>query len=518
MADRYDGSRTGRGIADRQQTQLELNKPLQPASRLEPESSRPYLCGRTHRIWRQLQLQHQSWTRRTSNWSGCQLRNHRRRNAYFRPNHFERFPVRLHTSHWRPYSIRCWATSPALYGISGVPNCLSSVPYTGGGTKCGTPGVSVTGYSNFSNGGMLYEPATTFHFSDNVSKLVGKHSIKAGAQFDHYSIDNYQPNGVNGAFSFNGNETGNGFADFLFGAMANSSLQVQNAFVSSRAWSYSFFVQDDFKLSPKLTLNLGLRWQYDQSFHETHHGDAFFDPCAIFYSGKDSSCVPHWEQFGVNGTPDTTLDPSKHQFEPRIGIAWNPSGGFVVRAGYGIMHPGYVGHGRAGDGQPGPNLLATTTFVAGTSWDSPLPSVVSPDPSAITAPIPINTNVSFQSWAPRNQYPTYTQLWNLTVQKQFGTNTVAQIGYVGSKGTHLPINYAYNICQQTPASAAAEGNPFDFVGPSSSPYCPAAAAAVNAGAGFNAVYCCLTINPGWWGTFSELNLPFPAGAIRSSLL
>lgn len=396
------------------------------------------------------------------------------------------------------------ATSPALYGISGVPNCLSSVPDTGGGTKCGTPGVSVTGYSNFSNGGMLYEPATTFHFSDNVSKLVGKHSIKAGAQFDHYSIDNYQPNGVNGAFSFNGNETGNGFADFLFGAMANSSLQVQNAFVSSRAWSYSFFVQDDFKLSPKLTLNLGLRWQYDQSFHETHHGDAFFDPCAIFYSGKDSSCVPHWEQFGVNGTPDTTLDPSKHQFEPRIGIAWNPSGGFVVRAGYGIMHPGYVGHGRAGDGQPGPNLLATTTFVAGTSWDSPLPSVVSPDPSAITAPIPINTNVSFQSWAPRNQYPTYTQLWNLTVQKQFGTNTVAQIGYVGSKGTHLPINYAYNICQQTPASAAAEGNPFDFVGPSSSPYCPAAAAAVNAGAGFNAVYCCLTINPGWWGLSSSI--------------
>ena len=396
------------------------------------------------------------------------------------------------------------ATSPDLYGISGVPNCLSSVPDTGGGTKCGTPGVSVTGYSNFSNGGMLYEPATTFHFSDNVSKLIGRHSIKVGAQFDHYSIDNYQPNGVDGAFSFNGNETGNAFADFLFGAMANSSLQVQNAFVSSRAWSYSFFFQDDFKVTPKLTLNLGLRWQYDQSFHETHHGDAFFDPCAIFYSGKDPSCVPHWEQFGVNGTPDTTLDPSKHQFEPRIGIAWNPRGGFVVRAGYGIMHPGFVGHGRAGDGQPGPNLLATTTFTAGTQWDAPLPGVISPDPAAITAPIPINTNVSFQSWAPRHQYPTYTQLWNLTVAKEFGPKTVAQISYVGSKGTHLPINYAYNICQQTPASTVQQGNPFDFVGPSSSPYCPAAAAAVNAGAGFNAVYCCLTINPGWWGLSSSI--------------
>src|SRR5207245_9626314 len=123
--------------------------------------------------------------------------------------------------------------------------------------------------------------------------------------------------------------------------------------------------------------------------------------------------------------------------------------------------------------------------------------------SDTTAPIPVNFFVSFSSWAPRRQYPTYTQLWNLTVQKQFGRDTTAQIGYVGSKGTHLAINYAYNICQQTPASTAQEGNPFDFVGPTSTPYCPAAAAAVNANSGFTAVYCCLTINPGWWGLSSS---------------
>jgi hypothetical protein len=389
------------------------------------------------------------------------------------------------------------AESPSAFGISGIPNCLSSIPDTAGGTKCGTPGFSITGYSGLSNGGMLYEPASTFHFGDTVTKLIGRHSIKFGGQGDHYSMDNYQPNGVNGSFSFNGNQTsggfsnsGNAFADFLFGTMNNSSVQVQNAFVSSRAWSYSFFVQDDFKMTPKLTLNLGLRWQYDQSFHEIHHGDAFFDPCAVFE--REPGCVPHWEQFGVNA-PDTTLDPSKKQFEPRIGLAWNPFGGFVVRAGYGIMHPGYVGHGRAGDGQPGPNLLATTPLTAGTSWGVPL-TVTNPDPAAITAPIPVNFNVSFSSWAPRKQYPTYMQLWNLTLEKQLGGNTVAQIGYVGSKGTHLPINYAYNICQQAPSTTISNG-----FAASSSPYCPAAAAAVNAGSGFNAVLCCLTINPGWWG-------------------
>src|SRR5207245_5148002 len=221
---------------------------------------------------------------------------------------------------------------------------------------------------------------------------------------DRYSIDNYQPNGVVGAFNFNGQQTVNAFADFLFGTMANSSLQVQNAFVASRAWSYSLFFQDDFKLTPRLTLNLGLRYQYDQSFHEIHHGDAFFDPCAIYFSGKNSSCTPHWEQFGVNGTPDTTLDPSKLQFEPRIGLPWNPRGGFVVRAGYGIMHPGFVGHGRAGDGQPGPNLLLGSSLGKGTPWDSALPVAV--PPSDTTAPIPVNFQVSFSSWAPRKQYPT----------------------------------------------------------------------------------------------------------------
>jgi len=421
-----------------------------------------------------------------------------------------RFGVSHHTGDRMTFGAG--AVSPAGLGLVGVPDCLSSIPDTTGGTKCGTPGVAVNGYTSFQNGGMLYEPATALHFGDTLTKAISKHNLKAGFQADHYSIDNYQPNNVTGNFSFFGSATqsnqvgGNALADFLFGATSSTSkIQGQPALVSSRAWSYAFFVQDDIKLTPKLTLNAGLRWQYDQSFRETHHGDAFFDPCATLYTGKDANCVPHWEQFGVNA-PDTTLDPSKHQFEPRVGLAWNPVGGFVVRAGYGIMHPGYVGHGRAGDGQPGPVLLWSSPF-SGSNWDTATPSCPIPALADVTAPIPINgCTVSFASWAPRKQYPTYMQLWNLTLQKQFGINTTAQVAYVGSKGTHLPINYAYNICQQSPQSTAAEGTPFDFVGPVSTPYCPAAAAALNAGAGFSPgpVYFWLTINPGWWGLSSSI--------------
>ncbi len=375
-------------------------------------------------------------------------------------------------------------TSPADFGLEGIPNCLGSLPNSDGGAKCGTPGLNITGYTALPVGQTLYEPSRVLQFSDMVSRFAGHHSLKMGVELRHYAIDNYQPNNVPGSFVFNGGQTGNGFADFLFGSLGGGgSVQIQNAMVESRAWSYAFFFQDDYKVRPKLTLNLGLRYQIDNSFHELHNGNAFFDPFAA-----------KWIQFGVNA-PAETFARSLKEFGPRVGFAWNPLAGFVVRGGYGIMFPGTVGHGRAGDGQPGPNLLASTTFSAGTLWSN-LPPIVNPDPTSITAPIPVNSNVYFSAWAPREQAPTYIQLWNFTLEKQIGASTLAQIAYVGSHGTHLPVNYAYNICQQTPQSAQQFG--YDAT---TSPYCPNGAAAVLAGGG--SLYD-LVVTPGWWGLSSSV--------------
>jgi outer membrane receptor protein involved in Fe transport len=202
---------------------------------------------------------------------------------------------------------------------------------------------------------VLYEPASTLTISDTGTMLKGRHSVKVGAEARRYSIDNYQPNGLASTFSFTGSATGNAFADFLFGVLNDGFVQVQNAMVSTRAWSYSAFVQDDFKIRPNVTLNLGLRWQYDQSFRELHDGLAFFNPFTAA-----------WEQFGVNA-PETSFDPSMKQFGPRVGVAWNTTPTVVVRAGYGLSYPSAIGHGRAGDGQPGPNMLRRTNFTAGTN-------------------------------------------------------------------------------------------------------------------------------------------------------
>jgi len=363
------------------------------------------------------------------------------------------------------------------FGLEGVPDCLASVPGTASGKKCGTPQVGVTGFAGLGGGGLLYEPANVLQYSDTYSRLVGRHSLKIGGEARRYSIDNYQPGAVIG-FRFTGSQSGNAFADFLFGVINDGSAKVQIAMVSTRAWSYSLFLQDDFRVTPKLTLNLGLRWQYDQSFREEHDALAFFNP----FRGE-------WEQFGVNA-PETTFDPSRKQFGPRFGFAWNPARTFVVRGGYGITYPGAVGHGRAGDGQPGPNVLATTPIPRATNW-ARLTRISNPDPSAIRAPIPVTSNVSFSSWAPRKQTPTYIQSWNFTLEKQLSGSTVAQAGYVGSRGLHLPINYAFNICQQTPETTAQFG-----FNATTSPYCPLAAQKVLAAGGslFD-----LVVNPGYWG-------------------
>ena len=373
-------------------------------------------------------------------------------------------------------------SSPSDFGLQGIPDCLSSIPNTESGKKCGTALVSVVGFAGLGGAGLLYEPANTLQINDTFSRFFGRHNLKIGGEARRYSIDNYQPGEI-ANFSFRGSQTGDAFADFLFGVIHTGSAGIQNAMLSTRAWSYSGFIQDDFKLTPKLTLNLGLRYQYDQSFSEVNDGLAFFNPFTA-----------EWEQFGVNA-PDTPFDPSKKMFGPRLGFAWSPISSLVVRGGYGITYPGAIGHGRGGDGEPSPNLKADTSFTAGTNWSS-LPPITNPDASAIRAPLPVNQNVEFKAWAPRKQPATYIQSWNLTLEKQLTGSTVAQIAYVGTRGVHLPINYAYNICQQTRESTAQFG--YDAT---TSPFCPLAAEKVLAAGG--SLYN-LVITPGYWGLSNSI--------------
>ncbi len=384
--------------------------------------------------------------------------------------------------------IGAGAIGPADLGITGLPACLDTL--SAGGTKCGMPTVKIPGYFTLDNSQENYQQQSTYSISDMITKTLGRHTLKVGGDARRYWIGNYQPNGVNGDWQFRGSGTGNAFADFLLGYLDSASkVQVQNAIMDAHAWAYSLYVQDDFRVRPRLTLNLGLRWQLDKSFSEVHNGLAFFNPYTA-----------HWEQFGVNA-PSTTFDASLKEFAPRVGFAYNPRGGLVVRGGYGINFPGTLGHGRAGDGQPGPNLLTNQTNFGGSLWNA-LPTIINPSPSAITSPLDpgiSSGNTSQASWAPRDQVPNYVQLWNFTIEQQLWTNTKVELGYVGSHGTHLPIQYGYNLCQFSKTQITAPG--FDYGAASlTSPYCSQSLTQAAVGNYIPNLY----INPGWWGLASSI--------------
>jgi hypothetical protein len=356
------------------------------------------------------------------------------------------------------------SVSPGDFGLSGIPDCAGFIPNSANGTKCGTPNVGITGYASISSvNNFVYEPAATTNLDDTFTRIVGRHTLKTGVQFLHFSVHNLQPLTPTGKFTFNGTETGNAFGDFLTGTLSGNSVYgTQSMWLETHSWSGAAFIQDDFKVTPKLTLNLGLRYQFDQSFREAHNADAYFNP----YTGN-------WVQFGVGDNPSTTLAPWYKEFGPRIGFAWNLKPGLVVRSGYGILFPGFIGHGKAGDGQPGPNILPNTNFDTGTNWSS-LPSILLPVPPE--TPISGATGVGLgNAWyAPHDEKATYVQTWNLTVQKQLGTDTTAQVAYVGTAGVHLPVASGYNICQQDAATLKEIG--YAAYGATTSPYCSTAAA------------------------------------------
>jgi hypothetical protein len=365
----------------------------------------------------------------------------------------------------------------ADFGISGIPACN----YPGSNGKCGPPSINISGFAGFgAGGGMLIEPAGETEFLDTVTKVLGPHTLKFGGEIRRGGINNIQPNQVAGQFSFNGKGTGNPFADFLIGYLGTpGSVQVQQNYLQVRTWADALFVQDDWKVTQKLTLNLGLRWQYDPSWTEKHHQLASFDPYNLT-----------WIQNGINA-PEGSIETHWKEFGPRLGFAWNPLRSFVIHGGYGITFPGTFGHGRGGDGNPSPNILANTQIPVGT-YLSNLPAITTPG----NGPLPVSMG-QYQTYTPYHQGATYSELWNLTLEQQVGRNSVATLAYSGSHGVHLPVNYAYNLCQQSYANILKYGNTI-YNGTVDSPYC--APGNITALGGFYGDY----VYPGYWGLSSSV--------------
>ncbi len=295
---------------------------------------------------------------------------------------------------------------------------------------------------------LYHQPA--WDLSDALAIVKGKHSIKVGYQMrrmNHYFNDTYQ---VYGIYDFIGLFTGNAVGDFLLGNAYTAQASLPTAYANNPAApgspytiyydTLAPYVNDSWKVSRTLTLDLGLRYDYSSLPYEQHNHWAWRNvnaPGGGVCVADDSLITA-----GVGGTlyqycHSRTAGPSqKKVFAPRLGMAWQPFGNpkTVIRGGYGVFFDSDPAHEDYATGK-----IYPYTFIYTRDWTAGLPLIYTDDlfPSVSgLQPITTANFGAFEDQSPHKEDP-YVQDWSLSIQRQLNSNTVAEIYYVGAKGTHL---------------------------------------------------------------------------------
>jgi Carboxypeptidase regulatory-like domain len=316
----------------------------------------------------------------------------------------------------------------------------------------------------------LAQANNTFMVNDSISKVLGTHILKAGADVSFEQVNVHPDATFNGSFLFTGQETGSDFADFLIG-VANNYNQADSESYYGRHKYAGAFVQDSWRVRPNLTLNYGLRWELMQYWSEKYNQIPTFilgEQSKVFTTAPTSLVYP-----GDAGVP-STLVPQRSRFSPRLGLAYSPgkSDGWLgkilggpgktsIRAGYGIFYSVIEGNTIAIDEPQPPYGLSYT------SPESPLfatPFIGAPTGTVHVNPFPLtfpaygyspshpNTSINFSPFLPQagmtapppsNTYP-YSENYFLSIERQLTPNTVVNLSYIGSEAHHLLVVYSAN--------------------------------------------------------------------------
>jgi len=347
--------------------------------------------------------------------------------------------------------------APVEPSLDGVPSInLGTI-----GTVIGMPSVTTGQFNN------------TYQIQDNFTKVWGTHTLKFGGQFHYDQINERNLFGQNGTFTFDGTETGVDWVDFLLGAVGGGGFtQASKQLLDSRSKYFGVFGQDSWRVNSGLTLNFGLRWEFSQPWYDTQNKISTVVPgqqSIIFTQAPKGLLFP-----GDPGIPKTLAPTQYDAFSPRVGVAYSPraSEGFIakltggpgktsIRAGAGIFYTAFEDLSQfqeVGDipfglfWSPGGQKFFEAPFfdrVDGSDGQV-FPFVV---PSNATKAKP-NTTFDFTPFEPldgnaevafwhTNRLP-YAEHFDLSIQRQFGANTVLSLGYVGTTGHKLIAFVNYN--------------------------------------------------------------------------
>ena len=333
--------------------------------------------------------------------------------------------------------------------------------------KPSTEGIENVAFNDFTMGvdtTALVQAENIYEVSDAFSRIEGKHGLKFGGEL-HASQINTHPDVVfNGSFGFNGSETGVDFADFLLG-VASSYTQGQAESFYNRNIYVAAFAQDSWKLTNQLTVNYGVRWDRIRPWLEK------FNQLQTLVKGEQSQVFPGAPQGlvfpGDPGVPDS-LAPARNNFSPRAGIAYSPAGGRLldkiigpagstsIRVGYGMYYTAYEGLS-AGIMSANPPYGYTYTSAAPPLFTSPFTVAATGADAGQRFPLQRvaygasranpNTTVNWSQFEPLVGIPAvdprdvtpYAQHWMASIERQFGSATLATVSYVGTSSHHLLV-------------------------------------------------------------------------------
>jgi hypothetical protein len=358
-------------------------------------------------------------------------------------------------------------------GIQGFSQLLR--PGTGGSF----PDYSWSGYAALQGSAFDQRPKsqdrTVFEPTDTFTFLKGRHSLKVGVLIRYYQWIGYDSSNYVGIFNFTGAETqnsaaagGDPFADFLLGYPASVARAYPANNFGGQRWYQQYFAQDDIRVNPKLTVNIGLRYEYSPWLNGYKGQLGTFDPTKtkpIIVEGNTSQvdltsqyAAPAAYQFfgqyiqtsSQAGLPYSITYTDRTQFGPRVGFAWQPLGpDTVIRGGFGIFYEPEGTSGRVNRNIL-PFLLAETV--------NQTQSVV---PNRTTANFFLGSQLGSALTNP-SLLPTLTHLkmgrnqhYSLSVQQQLSPKTVFDIAYVGNHGLHLQATDDFN--DPSPAAGAVQG-------------------------------------------------------------
>ena len=333
-----------------------------------------------------------------------------------------------------------------------------------------TMGVTITGVN---------QTNSTLSLSDNISHVMGTHTLKFGGQFQYGQVE-LEPNATfNGTFTFAGTETGSDFADFLLGVPSNY-IQSSGGIFHLRNKYLGLFAQDSWRARSNLTLNYGLRWDAMAPWYEQDNQIQTIvqGQQSVVYPGAPTGLVFPGDAGVARG-----LSPARYgNISPRFGVAYSPNEKTSIRGSFGVFYTAFQGlsagimYGVPPYGynylSPAPPLFETPFITAADGTNNgqrfPLPS-----PPLDASPSKPYSNINWAPYLPVNADPffatnnktPYSQNFMLSVQRELAPNTVLTASYVGSRGHNILVLRQANpgnpaLCLSvSDASQVAPGSP-----------------------------------------------------------